>query len=68
MSIEAMKQALEYIKHIQINVNFIKTSDESDLVNTLERAIEQAEKQTHTDHPMRHWDKTCPACVAEVQP
>ena len=22
---------------------------------------------THTDHPMRHWDRTCPACVAEDQ-
>jgi len=20
----------------------------------------------HTDHPLRHWDRTCPACVAEV--
>jgi len=19
----------------------------------------------HTDHPLRHWDRTCPACVAE---
>jgi len=24
-------------------------------------------EQTHTDHPMRHWDKTCPACVAEAE-
>jgi hypothetical protein len=29
--------------------------------------VEQAEKQTHTDHPMRHWDRTCPACVAEAE-
>ena len=19
----------------------------------------------HTDHPSRHWDRTCPACIAE---
>jgi len=25
----------------------------------------QAEKQTHTDHPMRHWDRTCSACVEQ---
>jgi hypothetical protein len=30
-------------------------------------AIERAEKQTHTDHPMRHWDRTCPACVGEAE-
>ena len=30
---------------------------------------EAAERQpTHTDHPLRHWDRTCPACVAEGQP
>jgi hypothetical protein len=28
---------------------------------------EQAEKPPHTDHPMRHWDRTCPACVAEAE-
>ena len=28
---------------------------------------EQAEKQPHTDHPARHWDRTCPACVAEAE-
>ena len=19
----------------------------------------------HTDHPARHWDRTCPACIAD---
>ena len=28
---------------------------------------ELAEKQTHTDHPMRHWDRTCPTCLTEQQ-
>jgi hypothetical protein len=37
----------------------------AELVRQDER--EQAEKQTHTDHPMRHWDRTCPACVAEAE-
>jgi len=27
----------------------------------------EAEKQPHTDHPARHWDRTCPACVAEAE-
>lgn len=27
----------------------------------------QVYEQTHTDHPMRHWDRTCPACLAEKQ-
>ena len=22
----------------------------------------------HTDHPMQHWDRTCPACVADSEP
>lgn len=21
--------------------------------------------ESHTDHPLRHWDRTCPACIAE---
>jgi hypothetical protein len=25
-------------------------------------------QKAHTDHPMRHWDRTCPACVAEAEP
>jgi hypothetical protein len=23
-------------------------------------------QQAHTDHPMRHWDRTCPACATEI--
>jgi hypothetical protein len=37
----------------------------AELVRQDER--EQADKQTHTDHPIRHWDRTCPACVAEAE-
>ena len=25
------------------------------------------EKPDHIDHPMRHWDRTCPACVYESE-
>jgi len=25
------------------------------------------EHVTHTDHPMRHWDRTCPACVEQAE-
>lgn len=24
-------------------------------------------ESTHTDHPMRHWDRTCPACVEQAE-
>ena len=29
--------------------------------------LEQQQKP-HTDHPLRHWDRTCPACQEEVKP
>jgi hypothetical protein len=28
---------------------------------------ESSSQPDHTDHPLRHWDRTCPACVAEGQ-
>src|SRR3990167_7485237 len=27
-----------------------------------------APQPTHTDHPLRHWDRTCPACIREGEP
>jgi hypothetical protein len=30
--------------------------------------IGQEIEQAHTDHPMQHWDRTCPACVADQEP
>jgi hypothetical protein len=27
----------------------------------------QGQQPAHTDHPLRHFDRTCPACVAEGQ-
>ena len=29
------------------------------------QAIEAAQAEPHNDHPLRHFDRTCPACVAE---
>lgn len=29
--------------------------------------IGQEIEQAHTDHPARHWDRTCPACVKEAE-
>lgn len=26
---------------------------------------DRSESAAHTDHPARHWDRTCPACIAE---
>ena len=68
MSIEAMKQALEIIKNMRSGYgDDYHTGKEWTAMDALRQAIEQAEKQTHTDHPSRHWDRTCPACVAEVE-
>ena len=29
------------------------------------RAAPAEPAPAHTDHPSRHWDRTCPACIAE---
>ena len=31
-------------------------------------APEAGNEPAHTDHPLRHWDRTCPACIAEKEP
>jgi hypothetical protein len=76
MSIEAMKQAVEAFEAIKKYVTDDGAMPENwdayhekeyFALEALRQAIEQAEKQTHTDHPMRHWDRTCPACVAEAE-
>jgi hypothetical protein len=48
-------------------------------LEALRQAIAEAEREStlqeisdigqeaHTDHPVRHWDRTCPACVAEAE-
>ena len=74
--IDAMKQAVEAFEHIKKYVTDDGAMPENwdayhekeyFALEALRQAIEQAEKQTHTDHPMRHWDRTCPACVAEAE-
>ena len=44
-------------------------STKSQNVYTSEERVHEIDisihEKTHTDHPMRHWDRTCPACVAE---
>jgi hypothetical protein len=68
MSIEAMKQALAKFEHLwEIGIDVEYKVELLPEIRILRQAIEQAEKQTHTDHPMRHWDRTCPACVAEAE-
>lgn len=49
---EAIKQALA----------LLQKGSSLDVPAAIE-VLKQAEKQTHTDHPMRHWDRTCPACI-----
>jgi len=39
----------------------------SQIIELVDPLPEQEEKQTHTDHPSRHWDRTFPACVAEAE-
>lgn len=72
MSIIVMKQALEALDTCNWDYdndeNSYKTYDEdavNDAITALRQAIEQVEKQNHTDHPLRHWDRTCPACLSE---
>ena len=66
MSIEAMKQALSALEEL-MPTGPATAELRTNSINALRQAIEQAEQQTHTDHPMRHWDRTCPACVAEAE-
>jgi hypothetical protein len=65
--IDAMKQAIEALKE---TVGFTGSRQidgrQNSAITALRQAIEEAESQTHTDHPSRHWDRTCPACVAEA--
>jgi hypothetical protein len=78
--IDAMKQALEALEKISRGGS---PEWADNVIPPLRKAIEQAEtwdtsdmahragglsvEQAHTDHPMRHWDRTCPACVAEAE-
>jgi hypothetical protein len=75
-----MKQALEIIKNMRSGYgDDYHTGKEWRAMEALRQAIKQAEKEAtlqeisdigqeaHTDHPMRHWDRTCPACVAEAE-
>ena len=75
--IDVMKMALEALEYHQEKTRPIHKTQET--ITALRQAIEQAEKEStlqemsdigqeaHTDHPMRHWDRTCPACVAEAE-
>ncbi len=71
MSISAMKQALEALENVRIEYDFHgNPADEENkmiepAITALRQAIAEAEKPAHTDHPSRHWDRTCPACVYE---
>ena len=66
---EVMKQALEALELIQTDVDWQLNSPTRKFCRKAEKAlrqaIEQAENQTHTDHPLRHYDRTCPACLSE---
>ena len=62
--IEAMKQALEALENF---CEYGAIQHPIEKRDALRQAIAEAEKKAHTDHPMRHWDRTCPACVAETE-
>lgn len=57
---EMALEALEHVDRFDLNRRFCFDEE----IDTLRQALAQPE-QAHTDHPMRHWDRTCPACVAE---
>jgi hypothetical protein len=61
--IDAMKQALETLQ----GSGYYDTTQQREAITALRQAIAEAESQPHTDHPVRHWDRTCPACVAEAE-
>ena len=60
---EAMKMALEALT----NPSTVAVQHAIALLQEELAKPEQAEKPTHTDHPSRHWDRTCPACLAEAE-
>jgi len=62
MNIEAMKQALEALEEPKEHVAKHRRLE---AIIALRQAIEEAEKRTHSNHPMRHFDRTCPACVGD---
>jgi len=75
--IDAMKQALEALEEL-MPTGAATLHLRENAITTLRQAIAEAEREStlreisdigqeaHTDHPMRHWDRTCPACVAEA--
>jgi hypothetical protein len=62
MSISAMKQALRALERADKISGY---ANNQMAIYALGQAIAEAEKPAHTDHPSRHWDRTCPACVYE---
>jgi hypothetical protein len=77
MSISAMKEALEALENTYAYLprRWGGEREADQAITALRQAIAEAEKQEpmnvdpekpdHIDHPMRHWDRTCPACVYE---
>jgi len=53
------KQACEIIRGAEKQAALDKMAD-----NAQEIGLSY---EVHTDHPMRYWDRTCPACLAEEQ-
>jgi hypothetical protein len=64
MSISAMKQALMQLNRDDVYLGH-RSKTRADAITALRQAIAEAEQPAHIDHPSRHWDRTCPACVYE---
>ena len=47
-------------EHIKITIH-----DDDFLKTLIKQAAAETEKRTHSNHPMRHFDRTCPACVGD---
>jgi hypothetical protein len=77
-AITALRQAIEQAEK-QFNPDWdqqavlVKRIRELEAQQALDKKADNARElgldyePTHTDHPMRHWDRTCPACVAEAE-
>jgi len=55
---EEAQQVLEWVEAQQVP----RMIGAQKIIETLRARL------VHTDHPVRHWDRTCPACTAQPEP
>ncbi len=71
--IASLHQAIEQAEQIEPEDwrHYRHFHEQAERQQALDKKADNARKlgldyeSTHTDHPMRHWDRTCPACVEQ---